>query len=180
MVQIRILITNVQQTAFVGRAKLHRILQDHLGEVNHPLHNENTAIRRGLGEPTKFQTDNGDITVTSYDSPLLLWAAPCHYIFLTLLYAVSFESNRSPYYTPRASIHKVVRCLTVKSREVSKPWDWVSKWSYGSEIWQASQRRSCRDACQISEPLEKSKSDSRGFDTSRDLAVKRRPAGSKW
>ena len=39
-------------------------------------------------------------------------------------------------------------------------------------IWQASRQRCCQDACQISELLEKSKPESLGFETSRDLAVR--------
>ena len=57
----------------------------------------------------------------------------------------------------RASIHSTVRRLTTRSREVSKPRDWILYWSYRFEIWQASRQRCCRDACQISERLEKSK-----------------------
>ena len=49
--------------------------------------------------------------------------------------------------------------------------------SYRSEIWQASRQRYCRCACQISERLKKSKPESRGFATSRDLAVRR---SSTW
>ena len=37
-------------------------------------------------------------------------------------------------------------------------------------------QRCCRGAFQISEPLEKSKPTSRGFETSRDLAITRLPA----
>ena len=51
-------------------------------------------------------------------------------------------------------------------------------WSYRSEIWQASGRRGCRGACHISERLEKSKAESGGLETSRDLAVARPSA--KW
>ena len=42
------------------------------------------------------------------------------------------------------------------------PWDWMLWLSYRSEIWQASRQRCCRNACQISELLEKSKPESRG------------------
>ena len=47
----------------------------------------------------------------------------------------------------RASIHWAVR-RTAKSREVSKPRDWM--WAYRSDIWQVSLHRCCRDACQFS------------------------------
>ena len=45
--------------------------------------------------------------------------------------------------------------------------------SYRSEIWQAPRQQCCRGTCQISERLEKFKPESRGFETSRDLAVRR-------
>ena len=73
----------------------------------------------------------------------------------------------------RASVHQAVRRLTAKSREVSKPRDWMLQWSYRSEIWQAPRQQRCRGTCQISERLEKSKPESRGFEASRDLAVRR-------
>ena len=47
------------------------------------------------------------------------------------------------------------------------------QWSYRSEIRQAPRQQRCRGTCQISERLEKFKSESRGFETSRDLAVRR-------
>ena len=45
----------------------------------------------------------------------------------------------------------------------------VSFWN----LWQASRQHCCRDGCQISKRLKKSKHESRGFETSRDLAVRR-------
>ena len=63
-----------------------------------------------------------------------------------------------------------------RSREVSKPKDWMLQWSHRSENWQASRQRCCRVACQISERLEKSKPESRGFETSRDLAYSKTSA----
>ena len=47
------------------------------------------------------------------------------------------------------------------------------KLSYRSEMSQASRQRCCRGACQMSERLKKYKLESRGFETSRDLAVRR-------
>ena len=73
----------------------------------------------------------------------------------------------------RASIHWAVRRLTAKSRKFSKPRDWMLQWSYRSEIWQAPRQQRCRGTCQILERLEKFKPESRGFETSRDLAVRR-------
>ena len=53
-----------------------------------------------------------------------------------------------------------VRYLTAKSREVSKPRNWMLWWLYHSDIWQASRQHCCQGACQISEWLEKSKPES--------------------
>ena len=78
-----------------------------------------------------------------------------------------------PLYRVRDSLHKVVRRLTAKSREVLWPREWMLYWSYRSEIWQAFRQRCCRGAYQISKRLEKSKPQSRCFETSRDLAVRR-------
>ena len=52
------------------------------------------------------------------------------------------------------------------------PRDNVLQWSYRSEIWQAFRQHCCRDACQISERLKRSKPDSRCFETSQDLTVR--------
>ena len=52
--------------------------------------------------------------------------------------------------SPRASIHYVVRRLTARSRETSKPQDSGLDFSNRSEIWQAPQQQCCWDACQIS------------------------------
>ena len=63
------------------------------------------------------------------------------------------------------------KSLTAKSRKVSKPRDWMLQLGHCSDIWRTSWRHCCRCACQISERLEKSKHESRGFETSWDLAV---------
>ena len=44
---------------------------------------------------------------------------------------------------------------------------------YGSDIWPASRQRCCWGACQMLERLKNIKPQSRGFETSRDLAVRR-------
>ena len=58
-------------------------------------------------------------------------------------------------------------------RQISNPPDWVLYWPYHSEIWQIHRQEWCRCICQISEWLDKSKPEYRGFKTSRDLAVRR-------
>ena len=63
--------------------------------------------------------------------------------------------------------------LTSKSREVSKPRDWGLNFANHSDIWQAPRQQRCRDACQISERYDHYNIQSPGFETSRDLAVRR-------
>ena len=66
--------------------------------------------------------------------------------------------NQAPFQYP-------IRRLIVRSREVSKPGDWLFKLSHRFEIWQALRQPCCRGACQISERSDNSKYKSRGFDT---------------
>ena len=47
-------------------------------------------------------------------------------------------------------IQQADRRLTVRSREASKPRDWMFQWSHRSGIRRASRQRCCRGACQIS------------------------------
>ena len=63
--------------------------------------------------------------------------------------------------------------LTARSREVSKPRDSSLDFFNCSEIWQAPRQQRCRDACQISERNDHYNTQSRGFETSRDLSVRR-------
>ena len=96
-------------------------------------------------------------------------------------YAETWLNERAPrWYSPAmaivAFIHRADGRLTVRSREVSKPQDWMLLWSYHSEMWQAARQPCCRGVCQISERLETSKPESRGFEISRDLTVRRPPA----
>ena len=66
-----------------------------------------------------------------------------------------------------------VRRLIVRSREVSKPWDFYLKLFDRSEIWQAPRQHCCRCACQISKRCDNSNYQSRSFETSRDLMIRR-------
>ena len=75
--------------------------------------------------------------------------------------------------SPRASIHQADEGITARSREVSKPWYSGLDFSSRSEIWLAHRQRCCRDACQISERYYHYNMQSRDFDTSRDLVVRR-------
>ena len=61
----------------------------------------------------------------------------------------------------------------VRSREVSKTRDWYFKLSCRFEIWQARRQQCCRSACQIPERSDNSKYKSRGFETLRDLTIRR-------
>ena len=60
-----------------------------------------------------------------------------------------------------------------RSGEVSKPRDSGLDFSNRFEIWQAPRQQRCRDACQIPERCDYYNTQSRGFETSRDLAVRR-------
>ena len=66
-----------------------------------------------------------------------------------------------------------IRHLIVRSREVSKPQDWLFKLSHRFDIWQAPRQQSYRGACQISERSDNSKYKSHGFETLRDLTIRR-------
>ena len=64
------------------------------------------------------------------------------------------------------------RRLTARSREVSKLRDSDKDFSKRSEIRQAFGQERCRDACQIPGRYDHYNTQSRGFETSRCLAVK--------
>ena len=65
------------------------------------------------------------------------------------------------------------RTFTAKSREVSKPRDSGLDFFNRSEMWQAPRQERRRDACQISERNDLYDFQSRDFETSRDLVVRR-------
>ena len=67
----------------------------------------------------------------------------------------------------RSAIYEIIR------NRIDSTFQRVYPRIYRSEIWQASRQRCCLDTCQISERLEKFKPESRGFETLRDLAVRR-------
>ena len=66
-----------------------------------------------------------------------------------------------------------IRRLTVRSRKVSKPPDLYLELSDRSVIWQAPRQQGCRSACQISKRCDNLNYQSRGFETSRDLTIRR-------
>ena len=76
-------------------------------------------------------------------------------------------------FTTPASIYLAVRRLTARSREVSKPRDLGLDFFNHFEIGQAPRQQCRRDAWQISEWYDHYNIQSRGFETSRDLAVSR-------
>ena len=71
---------------------------------------------------------------------------------------------------------KPLDVLPWRSREVSKSRDTGLDFFNCSEIWQAPRQQRCRDACQISVRNDHYNTQSRGFETSLDLAVRRLPA----
>ena len=66
-----------------------------------------------------------------------------------------------------------IRRLTVISREVSKSRDLYLELSDRSDIWQAPRQQGSRSACQISKRCDNLNYQSRGFETSRDLTIRR-------
>ena len=75
--------------------------------------------------------------------------------------------------TLRIPFQYPIRRLIVRSYEVSQPPDLYLELSYRSAIWQAQRQYCCRRACQISKRCNNSNCQSRGFETSRDLTMKR-------
>ena len=71
------------------------------------------------------------------------------------------------------SIDWTVRCLTARSRKDTMPRNSSLELTNHSEIWQVPRKQRCRDACQISEQYNHYNIQSHGFETSRDLAVRR-------
>ena len=74
------------------------------------------------------------------------------------------------------SVHWGVWRLLLRSLQVSKAWACMVKFSHRFDIWQASRQQRCRDTCQISKRLGKSKHPPRSFEISRDLTIRRPPA----
>ena len=75
--------------------------------------------------------------------------------------------------TTRVPFQYPIRRLIVRSRKVSKARDLVLKWSYRFEIWHEPRQQCCRGACQISERSDNFEYKSRGFETLRDLTIRR-------
>ena len=63
--------------------------------------------------------------------------------------------------------------LIVRSRKVSKARDRVSKCLYRFEIWQVRRQQCCRGVCQISKRSGNSRYKSRGYETLRELTIRR-------
>ena len=74
---------------------------------------------------------------------------------------------------PRAPIQYRIRRLIVTSRKVSLPRDCMLECIDCFEIWQADRQHCCRYACQNSKQLMHSNMQSRGYETLRDLTVRR-------
>ena len=66
-----------------------------------------------------------------------------------------------------------IRRLIVRSRKVSNEQDLYLGLSDRSKIWQAPRQHCCRGACQISKRCDDLHCQSRGFETSRDLTIRR-------
>ena len=79
-----------------------------------------------------------------------------------------YQSRHSNYGTYSRSGR---RCLIARSRKVSKPRDWIWKYTYRLEIWQATRQQCCRDASNISQRLGNGEPISLTFKISRILLV---------
>ena len=84
---------------------------------------------------------------------------------------IRLKSETAPH--PWAPSQYPKKCLSVRSRKVSKPRDLYLELSDCSEIWQALRQQCCRCACQISKRYDNLKYQSRGFETLRDLTKRR-------
>ena len=82
--------------------------------------------------------------------------------FQNYMCKISFKSLRGQWvnYAGR-------RCI-IKSHKASNPWDWTLKIIHYFEIWQVD----LQQCCQISEHLQKAKSESCKFETSQDLVIR--------
>ena len=99
------------------------------------------------------------------------WDQRKHQIFASLAFVQGI--HRWPVTSP----HKwpVTRKMFPFDDVIMKPQDsWLD--SNRLDIWQAPREQFCRDACHISERYDQYNTQSRGFETSRDLAVRRPPA----
>ena len=96
--------------------------------------------------------------------------------FLVLrLYNAPAEPDRakSCLLVPRAPSKYPKWRLIARSREVSKPRDLYLELPGRFEIWQALRQHCCRCTCKISKGYDNLKYQSRGFETSRDLTIRR-------
>ena len=72
-----------------------------------------------------------------------------------------------------------IRCLIIRSHEVSKPWDWYLELSDHSEIWQAPQQHCCRGACQFKLPISRLQGFTKSYDKKSNPILKWGP-GLLW
>ena len=85
--------------------------------------------------------------------------------------AARYDNTRAPFQYP-------LRRLIPRSRKVSNPRDLYLELSDRSQIWQAPRQHCCRCACQISKRCNNLNHQSRGFETPRDLTIRR--LGGYW
>ena len=107
---------------------------------------------------------------------LLFWYITCYWIKRVLFYCAMRPARRPSGCRPLptwAPFQYPIRRFIVRSRGVSKPRDWWIKLSRRFEIWQVLWQPCCCGACQVSERSDNSKYKSRGFETLRDLTVRR-------
>ena len=119
----------------------------------------------------------GNLTIAPVPAkqPWWIWInTSCEFIMNDCITTTKQSTTKPCAYFSGYTVHRTLglyslsgKRLTAKSRQVSKQWDWMLQWSHRSEIWPASRQHCWRGACQLYKP------DSRGFETSRNIAVRR-------
>ena len=93
------------------------------------------------------------------------WKCICILFTVQVQAALGMEQSVTGWHLDRGPFQYAIRRLIVRSRKVPKPWDWLFKLSHRFEI--------LTGVCQISKRSHNSKHKSRGFETSRDLTIRR-------
>ena len=117
-----------------------------------------------------FQID--DIPVNSlYREPISVkvWVGDSSkYYFFTWIWKLVFKFS-----PPLTLFQYPISFLIVRPRKVSKPRDFYLELSNRSGIWQAQWQPSCRCASKIAKRCDNLNDRSRGFETSRDVLIRR-------
>ena len=99
--------------------------------------------------------------------------AAYRYKYLCWLFLRNIRDTLMIWYVTWALFQYTIRRLIVRSRKVSKQWDLYWELSDCSDIWHAPRQQCCRGVCRISKWCDNSNYQSRGFESSRDLTIRR-------